>query len=251
MRAARATDAVWRALATGVVGLALSLGGGSSCGRTSASAPPTEPTETADGVLASVSPSLAAKLAEALRAKGPSYAPRTRHKNADGSPKYTNRLILETSPYLLQQAHNPVNWYAWGDEAFDTARRLGRRPRARAARARRAARDRQDRPQGPGDRVRVRARRVRAADDRSRGVRGATSEEAVTRSSSRALQRARDSASARSRMRSARACFVASGSQVAPSRPISATRFVPRPSASSARLATTRSTPLSRSFRSP
>jgi len=29
-----------------------------------------------------------------------------------------NRLINEKSPYLLQHAHNPVNWYLWGDEAF-------------------------------------------------------------------------------------------------------------------------------------
>lgn len=29
-----------------------------------------------------------------------------------------NRLINETSPYLLQHAHNPVDWYPWGDEAF-------------------------------------------------------------------------------------------------------------------------------------
>src|ERR687884_489125 len=36
--------------------------------------------------------------------------------------KYTNRLIEETSPYLLQHAHNPVEWYAWGDEAFEKAR---------------------------------------------------------------------------------------------------------------------------------
>lgn len=36
--------------------------------------------------------------------------------------KYTNRLINETSPYLLQHAHNPVDWYAWGDEAFEKAR---------------------------------------------------------------------------------------------------------------------------------
>ncbi|MEC0167956.1 DUF255 domain-containing protein [Paenibacillus graminis] len=34
-----------------------------------------------------------------------------------------NRLIAEKSPYLLQHAHNPVNWYAWSEEAFDTARR--------------------------------------------------------------------------------------------------------------------------------
>ena len=34
-----------------------------------------------------------------------------------------NRLALEKSPYLLQHAHNPVDWYAWGDEAFERARR--------------------------------------------------------------------------------------------------------------------------------
>lgn len=32
-----------------------------------------------------------------------------------------NRLINEQSPYLLQHAHNPVNWYPWGDEAFERA----------------------------------------------------------------------------------------------------------------------------------
>lgn len=36
--------------------------------------------------------------------------------------QYTNRLINEKSPYLLQHAHNPVNWYPWGEEAFDKAR---------------------------------------------------------------------------------------------------------------------------------
>ncbi len=36
--------------------------------------------------------------------------------------KYTNSLINETSPYLLQHAHNPVNWYPWGDEAFKKAK---------------------------------------------------------------------------------------------------------------------------------
>ena len=35
---------------------------------------------------------------------------------------HTNRLALEKSPYLLQHAHNPVDWYAWGQEAFDRAR---------------------------------------------------------------------------------------------------------------------------------
>jgi uncharacterized protein YyaL (SSP411 family) len=35
--------------------------------------------------------------------------------------KYTNDLINETSPYLLQHAHNPVNWYPWGERAFKKA----------------------------------------------------------------------------------------------------------------------------------
>ncbi|HRI04294.1 MAG TPA: thioredoxin domain-containing protein [Pyrinomonadaceae bacterium] len=35
--------------------------------------------------------------------------------------KHTNRLINETSPYLLQHAHNPVDWYPWGAEAFERA----------------------------------------------------------------------------------------------------------------------------------
>ena len=37
--------------------------------------------------------------------------------------KKSNRLINEKSPYLLQHAHNPVDWYPWGDEAFDKAKR--------------------------------------------------------------------------------------------------------------------------------
>jgi uncharacterized protein YyaL (SSP411 family) len=36
--------------------------------------------------------------------------------------KHSNRLIHETSPYLLQHAHNPVDWYPWGLEALETAR---------------------------------------------------------------------------------------------------------------------------------
>src|SRR5512147_2468119 len=35
---------------------------------------------------------------------------------------HTNRLSREKSPYLLQHAHNPVDWYAWGEEAFARAR---------------------------------------------------------------------------------------------------------------------------------
>jgi uncharacterized protein len=38
------------------------------------------------------------------------------------NPRFTNRLIDETSPYLLQHAHNPVDWYPWGDEAFKKAK---------------------------------------------------------------------------------------------------------------------------------
>jgi hypothetical protein len=38
-------------------------------------------------------------------------------------PKYTNRLAKETSPYLLLHKHNPVDWYPWGPEAFEKARR--------------------------------------------------------------------------------------------------------------------------------
>jgi uncharacterized protein len=37
--------------------------------------------------------------------------------------KYTNQLIHESSPYLLQHAHNPVNWYPWGKEALEKAHR--------------------------------------------------------------------------------------------------------------------------------
>jgi uncharacterized protein YyaL (SSP411 family) len=37
--------------------------------------------------------------------------------------KYTNRLIHETSPYLLQHAHNPVDWYPWGEEALSHAKK--------------------------------------------------------------------------------------------------------------------------------
>jgi len=37
--------------------------------------------------------------------------------------EHTNRLAHEKSPYLLQHAHNPVDWYPWGEEAFAKARR--------------------------------------------------------------------------------------------------------------------------------
>lgn len=37
--------------------------------------------------------------------------------------KYTNSLIEESSPYLLQHAHNPVDWVAWNDESLALAKR--------------------------------------------------------------------------------------------------------------------------------
>jgi uncharacterized protein YyaL (SSP411 family) len=65
------------------------------------------------------------ELSAELRAV-PSTSVRTRHLLPDGSPKYTNRLVRSSSPYLLQHAHNPVNWFPWGDEAFELAKRLNR-----------------------------------------------------------------------------------------------------------------------------
>src|SRR6185436_3462608 len=41
-------------------------------------------------------------------------------------PKPTNRLFKETSPYLLLHAHNPVDWYPWGEEALAKAKKEGK-----------------------------------------------------------------------------------------------------------------------------
>lgn len=49
------------------------------------------------------------------------YTVRTRFVDDSGEPYYVNHLIGEDSPYLLQHAHNPVDWYPWGREAFDRA----------------------------------------------------------------------------------------------------------------------------------
>jgi uncharacterized protein YyaL (SSP411 family) len=46
----------------------------------------------------------------------------TRPAAAKAKPKHTNRLAKETSPYLLLHAHNPVDWYPWGDEALAKAK---------------------------------------------------------------------------------------------------------------------------------
>jgi len=45
---------------------------------------------------------------------------------AKSPPKHTNRLAKETSPYLLQHAHNPVDWHPWGDEALAKAKNEGK-----------------------------------------------------------------------------------------------------------------------------
>jgi hypothetical protein len=72
---------------------------------------------------ATVDEALQKRLERALAAKGPDYVPRTRHLDESGAPRFTNRLIEQGSPYLLQHAHNPVSWYAWSDEAFERAKR--------------------------------------------------------------------------------------------------------------------------------
>src|SRR6187397_950442 len=47
-------------------------------------------------------------------------------KTEGGEPAHTNRLAHETSPYLLQHAHNPVDWHPWGEPAFAAARASGK-----------------------------------------------------------------------------------------------------------------------------
>jgi len=71
-------------------------------------------------------PALNQRLIAAYAAKGPDYVPRTHLLNADGRATYVNRLILEASPYLIQHAHNPVDWRSWGPEALTEAAALDR-----------------------------------------------------------------------------------------------------------------------------
>ena len=52
---------------------------------------------------------------------GESHPPSTM-SNDTTKHKFTNDLIHETSPYLLQHAHNPVNWHAWGEKALQKAK---------------------------------------------------------------------------------------------------------------------------------
>ncbi len=56
-------------------------------------------------------------------ARGSPVAPARVRDGGSGILTMSNRLAGETSPYLLQHAHNPVDWHPWGDEAFAKARR--------------------------------------------------------------------------------------------------------------------------------
>ncbi len=83
-----------------------------------------------------------AEILNALAGLPENYAPRTRHIQggaaqvhgegtsphaaAGSQPNYTNRLILQASPYLRQHAHNPVDWRPWGQEALREAQHLKR-----------------------------------------------------------------------------------------------------------------------------
>jgi uncharacterized protein YyaL (SSP411 family) len=52
------------------------------------------------------------------------YDPKTKNHAFDSrNTNKPNRLIHEKSPYLLQHAYNPVDWYPWGEEAFQKAQR--------------------------------------------------------------------------------------------------------------------------------
>ncbi len=78
-----------------------------------------EPTIDPPGI--SRDPGLNQRLVAAYDAKSHNYIPRTHLLNAHGRATYINRLILEASPYLIQHAHNPVDWRTWGPEALAEA----------------------------------------------------------------------------------------------------------------------------------
>jgi len=72
------------------------------------------------GVLALIAPQFSAASGPAERKPLPTAA-ELKKLPADGGPEY-NRLVFEKSPYLLQHAGNPVDWYPWGEKAFNKAR---------------------------------------------------------------------------------------------------------------------------------
>src|SRR5262249_39802901 len=65
---------------------------------------------------------VAANIAPHYRFGGDHQERITMSKQDGTQHKFTNRLINESSPYLLQHAHNPVDWHSWNEEAFDRAR---------------------------------------------------------------------------------------------------------------------------------
>ena len=70
-------------------------------------------------------PSVHARLEAAYAAKGEDYVPRTHLMDGDKA-RYVNRLIEEASPYLVQHAHNPVDWRPWSDETLAEAAAQGK-----------------------------------------------------------------------------------------------------------------------------
>ena len=60
-------------------------------------------------------------LQAAQEQKSGKYDIRTRHRDEDGNPLFVNHLIKESSPYLLQHAHNPVKWRSWDEHSFQVA----------------------------------------------------------------------------------------------------------------------------------
>ncbi len=75
------------------------------------------------GEIRFIPPEMKKQLKAALAKQGNDYQPRTKNLLKDGRPAFVNRLILEDSPYLQQHAHNPVNWFPWGEEAFARAKK--------------------------------------------------------------------------------------------------------------------------------
>ncbi len=74
--------------------------------------------------VAQVDRSLERHLRAALADRSTDFAPRsTPNAGAAEKPRYVNRLVLETSPYLLAHATEPIDWYPWGDAAFTRAKR--------------------------------------------------------------------------------------------------------------------------------
>jgi uncharacterized protein YyaL (SSP411 family) len=84
-----------------------------------------EPAMAIDPPAVNRDPQLTQRLEQAYAAKGADYTPRTQLLDDDGGAKYVNRLILEASPYLLQHAHNPVDWRSFGPEALAEATARG------------------------------------------------------------------------------------------------------------------------------